>query len=261
MVFSLTPLVKRLLILWGVLWLASFLSELAGFSLTNLLRLDPALLHGDFLRLPGVVTYALVHDPTGVLHVAFNAYLFAVFGPEVEVLFPGRRFIRFLLIATLAGAAVHLLLALVAPAVFGSAVVGGSGIVMAVIAANAAVYPNRLLNLIFLQCRLITFFLVLVGLDVLGFLAISAGRGGMVAADVHLAGAAAGWILAGGFQRFDNPVGRWMDRREQRHRQKEAQSQRKDEDELDRILAKISSQGMSSLSSSERRFLQRRSGK
>jgi membrane associated rhomboid family serine protease len=259
---SLTPLIKRLLILWGVLWLASFITATNGRGgVSDILALYP--IGSDFFdfeawRVIGVVSYAFVHDAGSILHVAINAYLMAVFGPEVEVLYPGKRFLKFLLVATLAGAAAHSLLSLMDSGI--PPVVGGSGLVSAVIAVNAAVYPGRILNLIILRCRMITFFLVLMGLDLLRTIAFLKNEGTQgVAFDVHLAGAFAGWMWAGGFERFDNPYARWVERRRRQAASSKQQRARQAEVELDRILAKIGKDGMPSLTAAERRFLEKRS--
>lgn len=252
---SLTPLVRRLLLVWGVLWLLSFLAYLADVDAVRWLQLDPALLHGEWRSLPGVIGYAFVHNPTWVWHVALNALVLAWFGPEAEVLFPGRRFVRLFLIATLAGAAVHLLLSLAPLPWFQAPVVGGSGFVMAVIGVNAAVEPHRRVRLLVLECSMRSFFLGCMVLDALGFLASLAGKGGSVASDVHLAGAVSGWLYARG-------VSGWLERLAERRRRRgasaERERQRAEEAELDRILGKISRGGLPSLSGDERRFLERR---
>jgi len=222
------------------------------------LSLDPTLLQGNLAAIPGLVTYALVHDPGNILHAGINMYLLYAFGGEVEILYRGRRFLGFLLAATLAGSVFHLLLSSLSFD-FASRVVGGSGIVMAILAVNAAIYPGRILNLLILRCRMITFFLFFVGLDLLNFLATWVGGNIQVATDVHLAGAAAGWIWAGGFQRFDNPIGRVSRRWREKQAAAGRQRRRAGEAELDRILAKISRGGLPSLTRGERKFLKKRS--
>lgn len=255
---SLTPWVRRLLIAWGALWILSFLGWLAGTGPSSWLRLDPAgLLAADWRALPGLLGYALVHDPTGILHVGLNALLMAVFGPEVEVLYPRRRFVGFLAVAALCGAAVHVLLAVFSP-FFGYAVVGGSGLVMAVVAVQAAVYPGRRVSLVFFELSMRTFFLALVALDVLWSAAAATGKGRGVAADVHLAGAGWGWLFARGFGALPRPLERAWARLREGGARRERERQRRQEEELDRILAKIGRDGMQSLTPGERRFLRRR---
>lgn len=259
-----SPVTRAILATWVAIWLLSFLSALAGPGLAAWLALDAAaLLDGRLLALPGVLTHAVAHDPYGVLHLLLNALAFFWLAPELELLWPGRRFLLFLAGAALAGAGVHLLLAAAFPASFAFVVLGGSGLVSAVLAAHAAIYPDRQLSLIFFRCRLIHFFLVLLALDVLWFIADLAGRHSGVAHEVHLAGTAVGWLHAGGFWRRGAPFGdrnrspfarlrAWRDRRA-------ARRAASDEAELDRILAKIGRHGMPALTAAERSFLERRS--
>ncbi len=257
---QLTPLVKRILIAWAAFWVIGFLTGISGGGVVDWLDLDPrGLSNFEFSSLPGVLGYCLVHSRLSIFHLLINGYMFALFAPEIEVLFPGKRFWTFLLKAGLAGAAVSLVLYWLMPGSFGNPIIGGSGLVSAVMAASAAMYPNRVLNLIFLRVRLITFFLFLTGLDFLFFLGTLLGSHDGIAHHVHLAGALAGWMAVGGFQRFDGPWRAWAQKSARRKAERKDRQVKDDEAELDRILAKISNEGMPSLTDAERRFLERRS--
>jgi membrane associated rhomboid family serine protease len=255
---------RAVLVTWVALWVAGFLSALAGGPGISLrLALDaPAILHGDLGALFTVLSYAWVHDPNGILHLLINGLMFYWWAPEVETLWRRGRMVTFLLLATLAGAGVNLLLTWLLPGSFNSRVLGGSGLVSAVLAAHAAIYPGRILNLLVLRCRLISFFLVLCALDLLWLIADMAGRIDGVAQEVHLAGALTGWIWAGGFWRHGIKPGfgggmarRWQNWRTARRQRQEAG----EEAELDRILAKIGREGLNALNAEERAFLERRS--
>jgi len=264
---SYAPNTRRLLIIWGILWLLSFFTALgSGFGLAGWLELDPmAILHGNPTAVPGLLGYALVHDPYGILHVAANAWMFYLFAPEVERLYRGRRFLYLLLASAAAGAVITVLLAATGIHAFSAAVVGGSGLVSTVLAVSAAIYPDRRYNLILIQPRLLSIFLVLVGLDLLGFFGQLAGRDNGVATQVHLAGALLGWLWADGFRRFgwswQTPFRRWWEKRHARQQQRQAGQESTEQEELDRILAKISREGMPSLTAKERSFLEHRSRK
>lgn len=258
---TLTPIVRRILILWVALWILDFLLSLGSGSLLDLLAMDPgALLRGQFQSILGIVGYASVHETRSFVHLFFNCWLFAMFAPEIELLFPGKRFLWLLLRIALIGTGFTLLMAFLLPH-FDARVVGGSGLVAAVIAANAALYPNRVLNLILLKVKLLHFFVVLTALDFLGFLAQCTGTGDRVAYTVHLAGAATGWMALGGFQRVQGPWSNWAAKRAHKQTQKKQQNAAKDEERLDQILAKISRDGMQSLTEAERTFLRDRSNK
>lgn len=261
---ALGPITRGILIAWVVLWVVGFLVNQAQAAWLQPLMLDPrALLQGRIGSVPGVLGYVFLHDPQRTWHLLVNGLLFFAFAPEVERLWPRRRFWMFLGTAALAGAGITLLFALILPTSFAFPVIGGSGLVSAVIAASASIYPDRRLNFLFFQCRLFSFFLVLVGLDVLFLIGDFLGPGSLTAHQVHLAGFACGWIWSGGSWRRGwqarSLLGRWSARREARRDAKQQQQHFQDEHELDRILAKISSHGIGSLNPAEKRFLEKRS--
>lgn len=256
----LTPRVKRILLLWAGMWIVGFLSGIGGGGLVDWLDFDPlALRRLEFTSLPGALGYVLIHDRADLFHLLINAWIFALFAPAVEELLPARRFWIFLLKAALAGAAACLLLSWLNPSQFGIPVIGGSGLVSAVMAAAAALYPGRVLNLLLFRARLISVFTVLILLDFVFFLGNCFGEFDGVAHHVHLAGAAVGWLTFDGFHRVQGPWHGWLRRREEAKRQRKARQESADEAELDRILAKISREGLPSLTDSERSFLEKRS--
>lgn len=260
--FSLTPIVRRILIVWAALWLLDFFLSLGGTGLAPILAMDPGgMLQGDFRGIGGIVGYTLVHETRNFFHLFFNCWLFALFAPDIELLFPGKRFLWLLLRLALIGTGFTVLMAWIAPAAFSASVVGGSGLVAAMLGACAAMYPTRMLNLILLRVKLLHLFLVLTVLDLLGFLAQWSGTAGgdRVAYTVHLAGALGGWIAVGGFQRFEGPWSGWAANRNRRKQQRKFEQESKAEERLDELLAKISREGMQSLTDAERDFLRDRS--
>jgi membrane associated rhomboid family serine protease len=93
--------------------------SLGGDQILTALELDKqAVADGQYYRLWSVT---LVHDPTSLLHLAFNMYALFIAGPLVEQLYGSRLFLVFYLLCAAAGS--------VASFVFGSAVpsVGASG--------------------------------------------------------------------------------------------------------------------------------------
>lgn len=259
---TLTPIVRRILIVWVALWILDFFLSLGGGGLARFLAMDPGgYLSGDFSGIGGIIGHAAVHEQRSFIHLFFNCWLFALFAPEIELLFPGRRFMHLLLRIALVSTAFTLFMAWMNPSAFAVPVVGGSGLVAAMMGASAAMYPQRILNLILLRVKLLHLFLVLTALDFLGFLAQCFGTGDRVAYTVHLAGAFTGWMVVGGFQRFEGPWSGWAAKRAYRKEQKRRQGEADAEQRLDEILAKISSDGMQSLTDAERDFLRDRSKK
>ena len=259
---SVTPLVRRLVFLWLGLWLLSSVSILLpGGGVSAFLRLSPDRISaGEPLALLGIIGYAFVHAPFPyILHVGLNSWITWLLGPEVERLWSNRRFVCFAVFATLAGAAVHLLLSWTLGGIFTAPALGGSGIVMAILGAHAAIYPGRRISLIIFSCPLLGLFLALCVLDLLGLLFMAAGQGSGVAADIHLAGGFFGWTWAGGWTRFDMPWSRWVAAIRDRNLATRAKKLQASNEEVDRILGKISDKGLPSLSASERKFLENHS--
>lgn len=258
--FRLTPIVRTVLILWASLWVLDFLLSLGDRTLLEYFALAPsAMLHGEWSKVLGLLGYPFLHPTGGLIPLLASCWMFAIFGPEIERLYPGKRFVLLLLRTTLVGAGFCLLMAWVAPRSFGGSLANGAGWVAMVLAASAAMYPDRRLNLILIQVRLLPLFLVLCGLDLLGFLAQWAGKDPHGAYALHLSGAAAGWLAVDGFQRFKGPWHGIFERRKQNMEHRSREKEAGEEEKLDRILAKISREGMQSLSNAEKRFLLQRS--
>jgi len=257
-----TPTVRQILIAWSAIWVGVFLAGLAELDLLRYLSFAPSrLLAGDFLALLGALTYPAVHALSlPPWHLLLNLLLFYMFAPEIERMFGARRFLRYLCLATLIGAGVSLVLAAMLPEQFGLAVFGGSGWVALCFACLAAIQPGLRISLLVIEVRILHLFLVLVGIDVLSLLATAAGRGDGVSAAVHLTGAWVGWTVAGGWQRFPLFAG-IRERRKMQSAERDTAQRARDEAELDRILAKISSDGIGALTPAEKRFLDQRSGK
>ena len=257
-------LVHRLVLLWVGVWLFESLAGLASTRGSGLFRLDAlGLFAGDLLAFPGIVLYALGHSSFPELwHLFFNGWLMWIFGPEVEALYRGRRLVRLFVVSLALAALLHLALAALAGGIFQLPVLGCSGLVMTVIAVQAAVYPDRSISLLLFRCRLRSLFLVLVVLDAMGLLYALSGRNApTLAYDIHLVGAAVGWFWAGGHQKTPAFVARWLLRRQKTKLRSSLEQDARDEAELDRILAKIGASGLGSLNAEERLFLERRSGR
>ncbi len=128
---------------------------------------------------------------------------------------------------------------------------------MGVIIASAMLFPRAQVLLLFIPVPLYVGAAIMVVLDLLGFAKV----GGATAHDVHLMGALFGflYIKLGWHHKADLPIfnaGAAL----AAHREKSsAASQAADAGRLDELLARISKEGMSSLSKSEKEFLKRMS--
>jgi len=258
---GMTPMVKRLLIANAAVFVVTLLWSPA----LELLALHPRRL----LTQPwGVVTYMFVH--AGFWHLAVNMLVLFFFGTPLEGRWGSREFLRFYLVAGLGGAVLSVLF-------MPASVVGASGAAYGVMLAFAMNWPNAPIHIygIFpVKAKWLVGFLFLLSL----FEGI-AGSGGGIAHFAHLGGIVAGFLylkmdwrpaaLVG--RRPGTPVAKPTPRgrkgkvsvsamkepatRERRAKVGGEDDERRMLDEVDRVLDKISEQGIASLTSAERELL------
>ncbi|MGH7476248.1 MAG: rhomboid family intramembrane serine protease [Longimicrobiales bacterium] len=269
---SMTPWVKRLVIANGGVFLLSWLLP----AVAAYLALYPMRL----LTLPWTpLTYMFVH--AGFLHLLFNMIGLFFFGPPLEARWGSKEFVRFYLVCGLGGAAFSFIFAPQA------AVVGASAAVFGVLLAFAMNWPDApiyIWGILPVKAKWLIAFLAAITL-----LSAFGGSGDGVAHFAHLGGFVAGWVYlkldpfgrtSGGWRasataapRGRRGPGRTLGDRLRRLRprttlrvmqpgddpaDRQPPRRRVDErvlDEIDRVLDKISREGMSSLSPEEKRLL------
>lgn len=251
--------IKKLVIWNGVIFLAVFLSGFFSVAFREgILRwfgLEPDMWGSPFPPVWQAVTYGFLHSPTDILHVFFNMLLLYFFGEMVQRAVGERRFITHYLIAIVIGAGVHLLLAAISARYAGPAI-GASGGVMAMVVAAAAMTPHA--RVIFIVVPVPLWFLAaaLVTFDVFAFLSeLQSGVGNNIANSIHLGGAAYGFLAVKRRWIWSDPLAVIERKRAVRRMSREVD----DEVRMDRIMTKISREGISSLTRSERSFMQRQS--
>lgn len=204
-----------------------------------------------------LVTYTFLHDTGGIFHLFFNMLFLWWFGSELEEAYGGRRFLALYTASGVFGGIAHVAAAYLWKGGGGYAL-GASACVMGVLALAALRDPRRIVYLwmivlIPVQLRFLALFYVAV--DFLGF----ARGGGGVAYAAHLGGAAWGalWWLA-----RERGVSLGLPLR-RRRRLKLVQPHSEDgpspemRAEVDRLLAKISTDGLDALTASEKQYLAR----
>lgn len=225
------------------------------FGPDSVLALHPkALLHGCVWQ---VVTYMFLH--ANFMHILFNMLALWFMGPETERRMGSGHFLAmYLLSGVLGGLGWAWLTGWNNPA----ACVGASGAVYGVLAAFATLYPHRQLT-VFLVIFPITAeaWKIVLGLALVQYLLVTSGSNSNIAYTAHLAGAFAGFLYVD--QLFENRTLRgWLGRLtgwswpRRRSRKEEAAP---DPAEVERILEKISREGIGSLTRAERETLQRAS--
>jgi len=125
-----------------------------------------------------LVSYAFLHDPSGLAHIAGNMAFLAVFGSLVEGALGGLPFLALYLLGAVAGGLGHVL---VAPSSV-DPLVGASGAIFGVLAVAGVIHP-----------RLIGFVVAFVGIEV--WRALTGGSEG-ISCGCHIFGFIAGFAVA-----------------------------------------------------------------
>jgi membrane associated rhomboid family serine protease len=259
--YAITPMVKRLLIANVAVFFASlaigpdFFIEWFSFQPQRVL-----------VRPWGVFTYMFVHG--GFTHILVNMLVLFFFGPPLEATWGARAFVRFYVICGIGGVALSFLF-------MPAAVVGASAAMYGLMLAFAMNWPDAPIYVwgIFpVKARWLVAFLFVVSL--FSAFGSPAGTGGGVAHFAHLGGLLAGFI----YLKLDwRPSDKLDKLRKATRVRRLAIVPRDDEEEagraassstawsrvderrlldaVDRVLDKISAEGMSSLTADERRLL------
>lgn len=259
---GLTPTVKALLAVNITVFLLQSLlaASGAGAWFDTTFGLMPAKVFGQ-LHLWQPVSYMFLH--VTFFHILFNMFVLWMFGSELEALWGRREFLRYYLITGVgAGLTYMLLMPLLDPSTRYNVLMGASGAVYGLLAAFALLYPDRRIMLYFLVPIPVRIFVI--GLIVIETISMwSSDNIGHLA---HLGGMGVGYLyLRGGRRRLDALL---------RSRRKRKASSRfrvvgdkpprrpgngAGADEVDRILEKISREGLDSLTPDEREILRRAS--
>lgn len=246
----------------------------AGFIISKVFAMPTSL--SDFIVQPWTL-FTTMFAHIGFMHVLLNMLMLFFIGRIFEQVYSGKRLLYTYLLGGVAGGLFEILAHLVFPALYGtqSTVVGASGAVMALFVLLAFSQPQLKVNMLFLPpIRLIWFALIYIAVD---FLRLGSQDG--VAHFAHLGGAIIGLLGAqnlhsssniitatqNGVESFLNlfsgkkrapklKVKRGRDVRQMTDEEYNADAKVRQE-QIDRILDKISKSGYESLSKKEKDFL------
>jgi membrane associated rhomboid family serine protease len=265
--YALTTVVKRLIIANVAVFLAGVVIDLLPTSageglLSSWLAFHPS----EVLTRPWtIVTYMFVHGD--FWHILLNMLVLFFFGPPLEAMWGGREFTKFYFLCGLGGVALSFVLAPQVGLIGASAAMYG---LMLAFAMNWPTTPIYVWGIFPVQARWLVAFLFLVSLvSALG----DPSQGG-VSHLAHLGGLVTGFI----YLKLDWRASEKLDRLKKSTRVRRlaivprdeaeeegaqqavgAPAARVDErhllDAVDRVLDKISAEGMSSLTADERRLL------
>lgn len=240
-----------------------FRSDLINYYTDEYLLL-PSSLPKLLTRFWTPLTYMFMH--AGVFHILFNMLWLYWMGQIFEEYLGHKRTIGLYILGGLTGAlffvAAYNIFPYFSAVVNGSTVVGASASVMAIIVATATLLPNYSINLILIgpvKLKWIALFYV-----VIDFLSIAGPNAGGEFS--HLGGALLGFIYVKELQRGDDWIGAINSIFKRKSRLKVASrnsdrnsSAKPRQEEIDRILDKISQTGYESLNKQEKEILNRAS--
>jgi membrane associated rhomboid family serine protease len=208
-----TPMVKRLLIICGAVWLLEVI-------VTLWLNMDAFIVH--FALTPARVfpgleiwqlsTWMWLHSPTDLFHILFNCLFLWMFGGTLELTWGSKAFLRFYLICGIGAGIVVLVFGLIFDPT--TKVLGASGAIYGLVAAWAISFPNRIIYFFgIFPMKGKHFALIPIGFAVLDFLTRAQG----VSHAAHLGGLAIGALLVTGYWRPSKAIRRlryiWLRRK------------------------------------------------
>lgn len=255
-----TPWVLRLVIANAVVFL---LQQVSPFSLEQLLALHGS---GAWLRPWSFITYMFLHGDFG--HIFWNMLGLFFFGPVLESRLGPRNFLRLYLVSGVVGGLLWLVFSALPMDGVGG-LIGASGAVFGVQLGFAYFWPRQPIHIwgiIPIEARWLVLIMTVVSL-VMGIQG-----GGNVAHFAHLGGFLGGFLYLRWLESHQQaPLREWRRKMRPAAPRNETSSKSVERwsrinretlhevnrSELDRILDKISATGVSSLSSSEREFLDR----
>ena len=247
------PAVKWIVVVTSAVFLVQMLLERTrlGLAIQILFSLHGAGLRHGFIWQP--FTYMLLHG--GIGHILMNMMGLVFLGPEVERRLGTAHFVTLYVVCGVLGGVGYVLMDPGYPCV------GASGAVFGVMAAFATLFPYRRMALVLFPFFTLPAWQMVLGIVLieLGYL-VQGGAAGGIAHSAHLAGALAGVVYARVVGRFGFTADFAGGLRRRLHEWRTPSADRPvDRAELDRLLDKVASQGLGSLTESERRRLEQAS--
>ena len=189
------PIVKNLIIINVLVWVAQLIFDKQGTGLTMKLALFP--IQTPFFEPYQIATHMFAHSAYDMggrivfFHILFNMFGLWMFGKILENVWGPKRFLFFYLTCGVGAAAAHLAVQYLTNDY--SAAVGASGAVMGIFAAFAYLFPNTELYFMFIPIPIKAKWAVigLAAIDIFGGVT----GGSSIAHFAHLGGALTGFIL------------------------------------------------------------------
>jgi len=244
---KITPMVKWLLIINVAVFLLTFLIPPVGVFIFHWFSVYPATL-GMSLQLWRQITYQFLH--ANPWHIFINMIVLYFFGPMLERFWGSKKFLTFYLVCGAMGGLLYPFLVRVGW--LGAApLVGASGSILGMLAAGGILFPNMMVyvwGVIPVKLRILAIIFAAISIITLLRPNQFANAGGQAA---HLGGMIAGavYVVSQSWRdkfRLKLRSGAW---------EKKMTAQRNLQVEVDRILEKVHSEGIQSLTMKEKRIL------
>jgi membrane associated rhomboid family serine protease len=207
---TLPTIVKNLLIINGLVWLAQITIEEKVFPIEDTFALH--YIKSVFYKPWQVVTYMFMHSPQNFFHILFNMFALWMFGSTLENLWGAKRFLIFYLLCGIGAAFVHMIALgydvskladlysqgqISDETFYGNMnipTMGASGAVMGIFAAFAYTFPNSQMLILPIPFPIKAKW-ALLGMVVLDLFGGVSNQQSGIAHFAHLGGAAVGIIL------------------------------------------------------------------
>ncbi|HOU85090.1 MAG TPA: rhomboid family intramembrane serine protease [Spirochaetota bacterium] len=200
------------------------------------------------------LTYGFLHGSP--LHLLLNMFALWIFAGELENFWGTRRFIFYYLMTTVgAGIFIHLMNFFSPHIDPFTPTIGASGAIFGILLAFGVTWPNREVLLYFIIPIKMKYFVLIFGLiEFFGTIQSFSITAGNISHIGHLGGIITGIAIIAAF-RFRFPKD-FFNKRKSKQKLKIITSQNKAKETIDRLLDKIAREGMSSLTSDERKELE-----
>jgi membrane associated rhomboid family serine protease len=252
-----SPMVKTLIIINGIVFLLEFIPV---FDIVRTFGLVPALVTHNFF-IWQLFTYMFLHG--GFFHLLFNMFILWMFGSEIEKMWGSREFLRYYFITGIGAGVLTVLTS------WNSMIptIGASGAIYGILVAFAVLFPNRLIYLYFLfpiKAKHLVIIFVVVEL----YASLHSSNTG-IANIAHLGGMLVGYFYIKGNRHLSSLFDRTKDMLQKSRikirvvdDEESGQGDSTDDiedDEIDRILDKITEEGIGNLTEEEKEILNRAS--
>ncbi len=199
------------------------------------------------------ISYQFLHG--GFWHLFFNMWALLIFGCRVEQMWGTRKFLIFYLACGVAGGICYPLLAAFGILHGGLPMVGASGAIYGVMAACAMMFPNTVIYInFFFPMRLWQATLLFAVINFMTVATSGPNAGGSAA---HIAGLAAGAGYVWLWPKTQIIFSRFFAKSNLDSWERKMKEYRRLQQEVDRILDKVNSQGLKSLTRAERNTLRK----